>query len=59
MAAYEQPVGILLMENDNTFKEVSDLEPLNTNGLMYVRFNTILQSLDCTNRNKRYYKQML
>lgn len=56
MAAYEQPVGILLMENDNTFKEVSDLEPLNTNGLMYVRFNTILQSLDCTNRNKRYYK---
>lgn len=56
MATLETPVGYILMENDNTFKEVSDLQPINQNGLMYVRFNTILQSLDCTNRNKRYYK---
>lgn len=56
MAALEEAVGYVLMENDNTFKEVSDLQPLNDNGLTYVRFNTILQSLDCTNRNKRYYK---
>lgn len=56
MAAYETPVGYLLMENDNTFKEVTNLEPMHDNGLTYVRFNTILQSLDCVNRNKRYYK---
>ena len=56
MAALEEPVGYILMENDNTFKEVTDLQPQTNNGLMYVRFNTILQSLDCVNRNKRYYK---
>lgn len=56
MAALEEAVGYVIMENDNTYKEVSDLQPINDNGLTYVRFNTILQSLDCTNRNKRYYK---
>ena len=56
MAKLEEPVGYILMENDNTYQEVSDLQPMTDNGLTYVRFNTILQSLDCVNRNRRYYK---
>ena len=48
-------VGYILMENDTTFKEVSDLQVCDKNNLFYCRFNTILQSLDCLNRNKREY----
>ena len=50
------PFGFILMENDTTFKEVSNLDVIKDNHLFFVRFDTILQSLDCVNRNRRYYK---
>lgn len=50
------PFGFILMENDNTFQEVKNLNVFNQNHLFFVRFETILQSLDCVNRNRRYYK---
>ncbi len=50
------PFGFILMENDNTFHEVSNMKVIKENGLFFVRFDTILQSLDCVNRNRRYYK---
>ena len=56
MASLETPVGYVLMENDNTFSEVKDLEVMKKDILTYVRFETILQSLDCINRNRRLYQ---
>lgn len=50
------PFGYIIMENDTTFKEVTDLDVHKDGYLFFVRFNTILQSLDCTNRNRRHYK---
>lgn len=50
------PFGFILMENDNTFQEVRNLDVVRDSGLFFVRFDTILQSLDCINRNRRYYK---
>jgi hypothetical protein len=50
------PFGFILMENDNTFQEVSNLDVIKNNHLFFIRFDTILQSLDCINRNRRYYK---
>lgn len=57
MAKLEEPVGYVIMENDNTFNEVKNLQPIHNGILTYVRFDTILQSLDCVNRNRRYYKK--
>lgn len=57
MPKLEEPVGYVIMENDNTFNEVKNLQPIHNGILTYVRFETILQSLDCVNRNKRYYKK--
>lgn len=51
-----QPIGYILMENDNSFTEVNNLQVFDQNHLFYVRFDTVLQSLDCFNRNNRYYK---
>lgn len=50
------PFGFILMENDNTIQEVSNLNVINQDHLFFVRFDTVLQSLDCINRNRRYYK---
>ena len=50
------PFGFILMENDNTFQEVSNLDVIHNEHLFFIRFDTILQSLDCINRNRRYYK---
>lgn len=50
------PFGYIIMENDTTFKEVSNLNVYRDEYLFYVRFDTILQSLDCVNRNRRHYK---
>lgn len=47
--------GYILMENDNTYKEISNVERICDGDLHYVRFTSILQSLDCMNRNKREY----
>ena len=52
----EVPFGFIIMENDNTFQEVSNLEKITQDRLFFVRFDTILQSLDCVNRNRRWYK---
>lgn len=48
-------VGYILMENDNSIQEVSNLQVFDQNHLFYIRFDTILQSLDVFNRNNRYY----
>lgn len=48
-------IGYILMENDNTFKDVQNLQVFDKNHLFYVRFDTTLQSLDVFNRNNRYY----
>ena len=48
-------VGYILMENDDTFKEVNNLQVIDDGKLFYCRFDTILQSLDCLNRNRREY----
>lgn len=50
------PFGFILMENDNSIQEVNNLDVCKDNNLFFVRFDTILQSLDCINRNRRYYK---
>jgi hypothetical protein len=50
------PFGFILMENDNTFQEVHNLDVIKDNHLFFIRFDTVLQSLDCINRNRRYYK---
>lgn len=50
------PFGFILMENDNSIQEVNNLDVVKNDHLFFVRFDTILQSLDCVNRNRRYYK---
>jgi len=50
------PFGFILMENDNSFQEVSNVKVINHDHLFFIRFDTVLQSLNCINRNKRYYK---
>lgn len=50
------PFGFILMENDNSIQEVSNLDVVKDDHLFFVRFDTILQSLDCVNRNRRYYR---
>jgi hypothetical protein len=50
------PFGFILMENDNSFQEVDNLEVVKGDRLFFIRFDTVLQSLDCVNRNRRYYK---
>lgn len=50
------PFGFILMENDNSIQEVNNLDVIKNDHLFFVRFDTILQSLDCINRNRRYYK---
>ena len=50
------PFGFILMENDNSIQEVNNLDVVKNEHLFFVRFDTILQSLDCVNRNRRYYK---
>ena len=48
-------VGYVVMENDNSFKVVKELQVIDKNNLFYCVFETILQSLDCLNRNGREY----
>lgn len=49
------PFGFILMENDNSIQEISNVDVIDRDHLFFVRFDTVLQSLDCINRNKRYY----
>lgn len=48
--------GYILMENDyESVSEVTDLDVIQKYNLFFIRFNTVLQSLNCTNRNKKNY----
>lgn len=51
----DQPIGYILMENDTTFRDISDLKVFNDNHLFYVRFVSTLQSLNRFNRNNKFY----
>ena len=51
----ETPFGYILLEGENDIKEVKNLEVIEKPHLFYVRFDTVLQSLDCKNRNGRQY----
>ena len=51
----EMPFGYILLEDDNQFSEVTNIQEFNKPNLFYIRFDTILQSLDCENRNHRNY----
>lgn len=53
----DMPFGYILLENESTdVGGVDKLEVVEKPHLFYVRFNTVLQSLDCKNRNGRWYK---
>lgn len=51
----ETPFGYIILEGENDIKEVRNLEVIDKPHLFYVRFDTVLQSLDCKNRNGRQY----
>ena len=51
----DMPFGYILLENDKTDAKISNVEVVDKPHLFYVRFNTVLQSLDCKNRNGRVY----
>ena len=51
-----EPFGYIILENEGPTGQVSNLEVVDKPHLFYVRFNTILQSLDCKNRNGRQYR---
>ena len=51
----EQPFGYIILEGESEFKEVTNLQTFDKPHLFYIRFDTILQSLDCRNRNGRNY----
>ena len=51
----KMPFGYILLENDMTDEKVTNVEVVDKPHLFYVRFNTVLQSLDCKNRNGRIY----
>ena len=51
-----QPFGYIILESDDHENEVSNVQVFEKPHLFYVRFDTILQSLDCRNRNGRNYK---
>ena len=51
----DKPFGYIILENDNSVSETTNVEVIEKPQLFYVRFNTVLQSLDCNNRNKRNY----
>ena len=53
--AKEMPFGYILLEDDNQFNEVTNIQEFIKPNLFYIRFDTILQSLDCENRNHRNY----
>lgn len=53
--AKEAPFGYIILEDDTSFGEVSNIQEFVKPNLFYIRFDTILQSLDCENRNHRNY----
>lgn len=51
----EMPFGYIVLEKNDHPTEVSNMQVIERPHLFYVRFDTILQSLDCRNRNGRQY----
>lgn len=47
--------GYILMENSTEHNEISNVDVVKNNGLFFVRFDTVLQSLNVENRNRRWY----
>lgn len=49
--------GYIIMENQNESYAIENLDVVNNPNLQlfFVRFDTVLQSLDCENRNRRWY----
>lgn len=50
------PFGYVVMEGQNDIVEATNIEVIDKPHLFYARFNTVLQSLDCRNRNGRQYR---
>lgn len=50
-----QPFGYIILESDDHINEITNIQPFDKPNLFYIRFDTILQSLDCRNRNGRNY----
>ena len=51
----EMPFGYIVLERNDHPTEVVNVQLVDKPHLFYVRFDTILQSLDCRNRNGRQY----
>ena len=52
----EKPFGYILLETDNGVpNEITNIQEIKKPNLFFIRFDTILQSLDCKNRNRRVY----
>ena len=51
----EKPFGYIILEDDSGPNEISNIEQINKPNVFYIRFDTVLQSLDCVNRNRRQY----
>lgn len=47
--------GVIMMENDNTFGEVKNIEVVKDDNLFYLKYDAILQSVDRVNRNRNWY----
>lgn len=53
----ESTIGYILLENDEPQQKISNMEIVDKPHLFFVRFDTVLQSLDVRNRNMRIYKK--
>lgn len=47
--------GVIVMENDTTYGEVKNIDVRKDNGLFFLRYDAILQSVDRENRNHNWY----
>ena len=52
-----ETIGYILLENDEPQQRISNMEVVDKPHLFFVRFDTVLQSLDVRNRNMRIYKK--
>lgn len=51
----EMPFGYIVLERNDHPTEISNMQVIDRPHLFYVKFDTVLQSLDCRNRNGRQY----
>lgn len=59
MAKLENALGYIILEDydENVDHSIKNLQVVKEPDLYYLVFDTILQSTDCINRNKRFYKK--